>query len=130
MEVCGDLRYHSKESMDFALELMTEIADSKEAKFKLNQDFYPPMEEGVGTSALLETLSTIHQKLSLEAVSSYELLERGAADTNFVSHLLPTIDGLGAIGNHAHCKGKEYLFIEETKVATQRIALFLNSLFY
>lgn len=129
VEIWGDLRYHSYEAMNEAMQLMLSIAENQTGtSLQFDKDYYPPMEESPENLALLKKLNAVHKKMGLAKATPYTLLERGAADTCFVAHLLPTIDGLGAIGGRAHSAGQEYMSIEKTKLATERCARLLLAL--
>ena len=53
--------------------------------------------------------------------------ERGAGDISFVAHLLPGLDGLGALGEQEHARG-EYIDLAELPRLIQRAALLVHRL--
>ena len=93
-----------------------------------DEDYYPSMEQTKANLALLQQIDKINQKLGLGPITPYTPKERGAADSCFVSSYLPTIDGLGAIGDHAHLANKEFFDKKKSCLATQRVALFIKEL--
>lgn len=76
---------------------------------------------------LLDTLSEVSEDLGLGPVSAQDPLRRGTADIAYVAHLLPSLDGLGAIGGGAHTED-EYLDLAAYPRAVQRVAILLSRL--
>ena len=82
----------------------------------------PPMERTAGTSALFATAQEVASKLGW---SLQESSVGGGSDGNFTSALgIPTLDGLGAVGEGAHAQ-HESVVIEELP---KRAALLAGSL--
>lgn len=70
----------------------------------------PPMERGPGTIRLLELAQDVARELGIELGES---ATGGGSDGNFTAALgLPTLDGLGAVGEGAHASS-ESIVIEE-----------------
>lgn len=68
----------------------------------------PPMEPSEGTLRLLEAAKGIAQRLGFSVGAARV---GGGSDGNFTALLAPTLDGLGAMGAHAHQRDREYIHI-------------------
>ncbi len=79
----------------------------------------PPMEPSEGTFKLFEKARAIAQEIGF-AVGSTRV--GGASDGNFTAPLAPTLDGLGALGAHAHQKDLEYIHIPSLAPRTALLA--------
>ncbi|ABF39242.1 peptidase M20 [Candidatus Koribacter versatilis Ellin345] len=69
----------------------------------------PPMERTPGTAALFAQAQLIAAELSF---SLAERMVGGGSDGNFTGAIVPTLDGLGAVGDGAHAV-HEYIFATE-----------------
>jgi glutamate carboxypeptidase len=69
----------------------------------------PPMERSRGTVELFEKAQAIAKEMDL-------ILEEtkvgGGSDGNFTAAIVPTLDGLGAVGDGAHAK-HEFIFVDQ-----------------
>ncbi len=79
----------------------------------------PPMETTTGTHRLLEKAQALAQELGFKVGA---VRVGGASDGNFTAPLAPTLDGLGALGAHAHQKDLEYIHIPSLAVRTALLA--------
>ncbi len=79
----------------------------------------PPMEASEGTLKLLEKAQRRARELGF-SVGSVRV--GGASDGNFTAPLAPTLDGLGALGAHAHQKDLEYIHIPSLAPRTALLA--------
>ncbi len=67
----------------------------------------PPMERSAGIARLFRTAQTLARELGLEIEES---LSGGGSDGNFTAALgIPTLDGLGAVGEGAHAASESIL---------------------
>ena len=69
----------------------------------------PPMERSVGAAELFAKARTIARELG------FRLAEKsvgGGSDGNFTAAIVPTLDGLGAVGDGAHAQ-HEFLFVDQ-----------------
>lgn len=69
----------------------------------------PPMERSSGTSELFGKAKIAAQELGF---SIREMAVGGGSDGNFTSTIVPTLDGLGAVGDGAHAR-HEFIFTAE-----------------
>lgn len=69
----------------------------------------PPMERTNGTAELFNKAKLIAGDLGLKI---QEMAVGGGSDGNFTSSIVPTLDGLGAVGDGAHAK-HEFIFTNE-----------------
>ncbi len=79
----------------------------------------PPMERTPGTVRLLEAAQSVAKSLGMVLEES---ATGGGSDGNFTSALgIPTLDGLGAVGEGAHA-AHECIFLEQLPVRTALLA--------
>ncbi len=79
----------------------------------------PPMERTAGTVRLLEAAQSVAKSLGIVLEES---ATGGGSDGNFTSVLgIPTLDGLGAVGEGAHA-AHECIFLEQLPVRTALLA--------
>lgn len=79
----------------------------------------PPMEPSEGTLKLFERARTLAQEIGF-SVGAVRV--GGASDGNFTAPLAPTLDGLGAMGAHAHQRDLEYIHIPSLAPRTALLA--------
>ena len=79
----------------------------------------PPMEPTDGTLRLFGTAQALAQQLGFSVGAARV---GGASDGNFTAPLAPTLDGLGALGAHAHQKDLEYIHIPSLAPRTALLA--------
>lgn len=79
----------------------------------------PPMEATDGTMKLFERASALAGELGFEVGAARV---GGASDGNFTAPLAPTLDGLGALGAHAHQRDLEYIHIPSLAPRTALLA--------
>ncbi len=79
----------------------------------------PPMEPSDGTFRLLERARTLAQEIGFNVGAARV---GGASDGNFTAPLAPTLDGLGAMGAHAHQKDLEHIHIPSLAPRTALLA--------
>jgi glutamate carboxypeptidase len=69
----------------------------------------PPMERSGGTAELFRKAQSVSAELGFKV---YEMAVGGGSDGNFTSAIVPTLDGLGAVGDGAHAK-HEFILVAE-----------------
>lgn len=79
----------------------------------------PPMEPSDGTLRLFEKARRLAQEIGFSVGAARV---GGASDGNFTASLAPTLDGLGALGAHAHQKDLEYIHIPSLAPRTALLA--------
>jgi len=128
--VRGDLRFLSEEQKEAARAKMKEIVAKNlpgtSAKITFS-DGIPPMAPTKGNYALLKQLDQVSQELGYGKVEALDPGERGAGDISYVSHLLPSLDGLGATGGKAHASG-EWADLEALPRQIKRTAILIYRL--
>lgn len=126
----GDFRFISPEQKEKTRAKMREIAadnlpgTTAHITFKDGIPAMPPTDEN---HALLEHLSAVSQELDFGKIEAQNPGERGAGDISHVAHLLPCLDGLGAMGGKAHARG-EYVDLETFPEQIKRAALLIYRL--
>lgn len=100
------------------------VADSRpgtktELKFEPG---FPPMSPSPGNSALLAEYAAASLAMGQPAVFELDPMLRGAGDSAFVSPYVPTITGLGAVGEGAHT-AQESVDLSLMPMAAKRAAL-------
>ncbi len=90
-------------------------------------DGMPSMAPTAGNRVLLAALDRTSRDLGTGAYAEHDPNERGAGDISFVAHLLPGLDGLGALGEQEHARG-EYIDLAELPRLIQRTALLVHRL--
>ncbi|MFN2455025.1 MAG: M20/M25/M40 family metallo-hydrolase [Pyrinomonadaceae bacterium] len=128
--VRGDLRFLSEEQREAARTKMKEIVAKSlpgtSAKITFS-DGIPSMAPTEGNYALLKQLDQVSQELGYGKVEALDPGERGAGDISYVSHLLPSLDGLGATGGKAHAPG-EWADLEALPRQIKRTAVLIYRL--
>lgn len=79
----------------------------------------PPMEPSEGTLKLFDRAKALAEELGF-SVGAVRV--GGASDGNFTAPLAPTLDGLGALGAHAHQRDLEYIHIPSLAPRTALLA--------
>ncbi len=128
----GDIRYISLEQERSAVERMQAIVarhlPRSGATLRFDDGAYPPMTPTPGNEALLEVLDGASRDLGLGPVEALDPGSRGAGDIGFISHLLPSLDGLGSgTGGNSHAPG-EFMGLESLTPMAQRSALLIYRL--
>jgi glutamate carboxypeptidase len=128
----GDLRYLSLEQEKSAVERMQAIVarhlPRTQATLTFDDGAYPPMTPTPGNEALLAVLDGASRDLGQGPVAALDPADRGAGDIGFISHLLPSLDGLGSGGGgNSHAPG-EYTGLDTLTPMAQRAALLIYRL--
>ena len=128
--VRGDLRFISKEQEEAARNKMREIVSQNmhgtSAKITF-LDGIPAMAPTDANYELLRRLDAVSRDLGFGEIKPLDPGERGAGDISYVTHLVPGLDGLGAIGTKAHAPG-EYIEINALPQQTKRAAVLIYRL--
>lgn len=126
----GDLRFLTAEQRARAEERMRAIVARSSPQTGATISFaagMPSMAPTAGNRALLAELDRASRDLGTGAVVEQDPSERGAGDISFVAHLLPGLDGLGALGEQEHARG-ESIDLAELPRLIQRAALLVHRL--
>lgn len=126
----GDLRFLTADQRARAEERMRAIVARSSPQTAATISFnagMPSMAPTAGNRALLAVLDRASRDLGTGPVVEQDPSERGAGDISFVAHLLPGLDGLGALGDQEHARG-EYIDLDELPRLVQRAALLLHRL--
>ena len=128
--VRGDLRFISKEQEATARRKMREIVAQNlpgtTAKITFS-DGIPAMSPTDANYELLKRLDAVSRDLGFGEIKPLDAGERGAGDISYVTHLIPGLDGLGAIGSKAHAPG-EFVELNSLPQQTKRAALLIYRL--
>ncbi len=92
-----------------------------------SHDGMPPMAPTDGNRALLALLDRVSRDLGTGPYVEHDPTQRGAGDISFVAHLLPGLDGLGAMGDQEHAPG-EFIELAELPDLVKRAALLVHRL--
>jgi glutamate carboxypeptidase len=128
--VKGDLRFISEAQKDAARARMREIVAKCLPKTKAAitfEDGIPAMTPAPGNDALLAQLSQASEDLGFGKMTALDPGERGAGDIAFISHLLPSLDGLGGKGGNSHAPG-EWGELDSMPMLIKRTAVLLYRL--
>lgn len=128
----GDIRYISLEQERVAVERMQAIVarhlPRTAATLRFDDGAYPPMTPTPGNEALLQALDGASRDLGLGPVAALDPADRGAGDIGFISHLLPSLDGLGSGGGgNSHAPG-EFTGLDTMTPMAQRAAVLIYRL--
>jgi glutamate carboxypeptidase len=126
----GDLRFLTLEQKLRAEERMRAIVARHAPRTTATISFVdgmPSMAPTAGNRALLGVLDGVSRDLGQGPIVEQDPNERGAGDISFVAHLLPGLDGLGALGEQEHARG-EYVEAGELAHLIQRTALLIDRL--
>lgn len=125
--VKGDLRYISKEQEEMVRNKMREIVGKSlpgtSAKITFS-DGIPAMSPTEANYALLKQLDQVSRDLGFGEIKPLDPGDRGAGDISYVTHLIPGLDGLGAIGGKAHAPG-EFVDLKTLPQQIKRAALLI-----
>ena len=128
--VRGDLRFISKEQEEAARNKMREIVAKNlpgtSAKITFS-DGIPAMAPADANYELLKKLDAVSRDLGFGEIKPLDPGERGAGDISYVTHLIPGLDGLGAVGDNAHAPG-EVAELNTLPQQTKRAALLIYRL--
>jgi glutamate carboxypeptidase len=131
VESRGDLRFISREQLDFARAEMRKIIEENlphtSAKITFT-DLYPAMSITPENKQLMGALNEVSQELGYGPVGPNQPGDRGAGDISFVAPHVASIDALGPWGGDAHTT-EEWLDTEGFRKATKRTALLLYRIF-
>lgn len=129
--VNGDLRFISEEQKERARAKMREIVARSLPLAKARiifEDGYPAMTPTEGNYDLLKQLSQVSEDLGFGRVEALDPGDRGAGDIGFISHLLPSLDGIGiGQGGNAHAPG-EWADLESMPMLIKRAAVLIHRL--
>lgn len=126
----GDLRFLSAEQRDRAQERMRAIVGRHLPGTTAAISFtpgMPPMAPTAGNRELLARLDGVSRDLGTGPIGEHDPNQRGAGDVSFVAHLVPALDGLGAMGDREHAPG-ELVDLGELPALIQRTALLIHRL--
>jgi glutamate carboxypeptidase len=128
----GDIRYISLEQEKSAVGRMQAIVarhlPRTQATLTFDDGAYPPMTPTPGNEALLAVLDGASRDLGQGPVAALDPADRGAGDIGFISHLLPSLDGLGSGGGgNSHAPG-EFTGLDTLTPMAQRAALLIYRL--
>ncbi|WP_260482684.1 M20/M25/M40 family metallo-hydrolase [Sphingomicrobium flavum] len=106
----GDLRAIDQGQIDRTIARMQAITAQSlpgtSASLSFDPVTYPPMAPTAANQALLDRLNMVNADLGLAAMAPLDPMKRGAADISFVAHLVPGINGMGALGEGSHAPGE------------------------
>lgn len=126
----GDLRFISEEQKESARAKMREIVAKNlpltSAKISF-EDGIPAMTPNEANFKLLRQLDQVSQDLGFGKVEAVDPGDRGAGDIAFVSHLAPSLDGLGGKGGNSHAPG-EWADLESMPTLIKRAAILIYRL--
>lgn len=88
---------------------------------------YPPMPPTEGNASLLASLNEVNRDLGLAEMETLDPALRGAADINYVAHLVDGINGLGPVVYGSHSP-EERVDIPSIWLQAKRAALFMSRL--
>ncbi len=126
----GDLRFLTAEQLARAEERMRAIVARPAPQTAAAISFLhgmPSMAPTAGNRSLLAVLDRASRDLGTGAIVEQDPGERGAGDISFVAHLLPGLDGLGALGEQEHARG-EYVDLSALPRLIERAALLIHRL--
>jgi len=125
-KIAVDVRFERMDQKDALFEKIEEILNAKnavgaEVKYDLRLN-RPPLERNEASGALAISYRKISTDLGYECE---EVSTGGGSDGNFLSAMgVPTIDGVGAVGNFSHTK-KEYIKKASLLYRTKIFVLFM-----
>lgn len=128
----GDIRYISLEQEQDAVARMQAIVarhlPRTKGTLRFDDGAYPPMTPSPGNQDLLQVLDGASRDLGLGPVAALDPADRGAGDIGFISHLLPSLDGLGSGGGgNSHAPG-EFTGLDTMTPMAQRAAVLIYRL--
>lgn len=128
--VSGDLRALTPEQVSRTQAAMQKIVSANLPGTKATLEFapgYPPMAPTPDNQELLVLLSEINRDLGRKAIEAVPPSRRGAADISFAAPYVPSMGGLGLLGEGDHAPG-EKVDLRSIPVATERAALLIYRL--
>jgi glutamate carboxypeptidase len=128
--VRGDLRFISREQEEMARGRMREIVSKSLPGTSAKITFFdgiPAMSPTEANYSLLKQLDQVSRDLGFGEIRALDPGERGAGDISYVTHLIPGLDGLGAIGGRAHAPG-EFVDLKTLPQQIKRAALLIYRL--
>lgn len=128
--VRGDLRFISREQEEAARAKMREIVSRNLPGATAKITFFdgiPAMAPTEANYAILKQLDEVSRSLGFGEIKPLDPGERGAGDISYVTHLIPGLDGLGAIGGRAHAPG-EFVELDSLAQQTKRAAVLIYRL--
>ncbi len=125
----GDIRYLSRNNLNVFITksklISNNVTNPIKASFKVDEEnIYPPMESSQNNVELMKELEKVNIALGFGKLVATDPRDKGAADIAYIDPKIPALDGLGGVGEFDHSTD-EYMDIEQTIKATQRLALFL-----
>ncbi len=130
VEAVGDLRALTPEQVERTQAAMQAIVRANLPGTKAELVFeegYPPMAPTDGNRSLLSMLSKINQSLGRKPIEAVPPSRRGAADISFAAPYVPSMGGLGLLGNGDHSPA-EKVDLRSVGVSTSRAALLFYQL--
>jgi glutamate carboxypeptidase len=128
--VAGDLRALTAEQVERAQATMQKIVAANLPNTRATLEFaegYPPMAPTAGNKQLLSVLAQVNQDLGRPPIEAVDPMRRGAADISFAAPFVPSMGGLGLLGEGGHSPS-EQIDLRSIPVATIRAALLINRL--
>lgn len=126
----GDLRFISDEQKDKIQAKMQEIVKQSLPGTTATITFargYPSMSPTEGNLRLLKLLDQVSRDLGYPAIEPFDPAGRGAADISFVSSLVDSLDGLGAMGLGGHTPDED-TDLKTLPILIQRAAVLMYRL--
>jgi glutamate carboxypeptidase len=128
--VAGDLRALTAEQVVSTQATMQKIVAASLPGTRATLEFsegYPPMAPTDGNKELLSVLARVNQDLGRPAMVAVDPMRRGAADISFAAPYVPSMGGLGLLGEGGHSPS-EKIDLRSIPVATIRAALLIHRL--
>lgn len=128
--VAGDLRALTPEQVEATQATMQKIVGENLAGTSATLEFsegYPPMAPTAGNKELLGVLAQVNQDLGRPPLEAVDPMRRGAADISFAAPYVPSMGGLGLLGEGGHSPA-EKIDLRSISVATVRAALLIHRL--
>jgi glutamate carboxypeptidase len=128
--VKGDLRFISEAQKESARARMREIVAKNLPKTQAKitfQDGIPAMTPNDAHLGVLKQFDQVSQDLGFGKIEALDPGQRGAGDIAFISHLVPSLDGLGSKGGNSHAPG-EWTDLASLPMLIKRTAVLLYRL--
>ncbi len=128
--IAGDLRALTAEQVKRTQATMQKIVAANLPGTKATLEFsegYPPMAPTDGNKELLAVLARINQDLGRPPIEAVDPMRRGAADISLAALFVPSMGGLGLLGEGDHSPA-EAMDLRSIPVATTRAALLIYRL--
>ncbi len=130
VQTAGDLRALTPEQVAASQQTMQDIVAKNLPGTSATLVFaegYPPMAPTRGNQRLLELLNQINHDLGRKDIEAVAPMRRGAADISFAAPFVPSMGGLGLLGDGDHSPA-ELVDLRSVPVATSRAALLIYRL--